>query len=162
MGGTFYATSSRTVITEFSETASGIPGRSGTLSPGSRPRPTQPPHRPTAPPPAGGARARLKGAVGGRRPQCRAPRLVRGLGEIRAGPGRGGHSAERTNLHRRRGPDGGASALPDSVPAPSAQRPAAPPSPPRTPGSRWRSRPGRPSARGACCPGRRCCSWQHC
>lgn len=45
---------------------------------------------------------------------------------------------------------------------PSAHRPATPPSPPRTPGSRWRPRPGRPGALGACCPGRRCCSWGRC
>lgn len=45
---------------------------------------------------------------------------------------------------------------------PSAHWPAAAPSPPRTAGSRWRPRPGLPRARGARCPGRRCCSWPRC
>lgn len=35
-------------------------------------------------------------------------------------------------------------------------------SPSRTPGSRWRPRPGCDRARGARCPGQRCCSWSHC
>lgn len=48
MEGTFLATSSSTQITEFSETPSGVPGCSATLSPGCGPHCPRLPHRPAA------------------------------------------------------------------------------------------------------------------
>lgn len=99
----------------------------GSRSAGPAPRPpgATTPATPATPAdrlPAGGARARLKGAAGGGRPQCGARRLVSG----RRGAGARGHGAERSDAHRRRGPDGRPSAPRDSRPARS---------PPRSPGS---------------------------
>lgn len=83
MDGTSSATSSRTAIAQFLKRQAGFRGYQH-LEPGCRPRH---PRRPIAPLPAGGARARLKGAVGGGRPQCGAGRPGRGRGAIGAGRG---------------------------------------------------------------------------
>lgn len=90
---------------------------------------------PAAPPPAGGARARLKGAVGGGRPQCGAGRPGRGRGEIGAGRGAAGtaQSAQTgTNGGTRRWRLRSRNPAPTDQPPPPAQ-PAAQPGLPMAP-----------------------------
>lgn len=76
--------------------------------------------------PAGGARARLKGAAGGRRPQCGARRPRRGQGVSGAGPGRTG-AAQSAPTHTDDG-DPTAAPLRSQAPAqrPPGSRPAQP------------------------------------
>lgn len=129
---------------------SGVPGLLDSWV--THPAPRPPCGAPVASAPAGGARARLKGAAGSGWPQWRTAAAVRGQERSSRGC-----SAART------GPstpgDGHPTALPLSPPH-SGPRPAGHPrSVPRIPGSRWPLRPGRPRAR---CPGRRCCSWLRC
>lgn len=124
MGGTSQATSPRTEITEFSEPPSGVPGRSGSRSPGAAP--SAPPAWPRRP--AAGRGRPLAAKRHGRRPAASVRGAAAGARAER--PARGQGAADTAQSAHSHTDGGDPTAAPPRSPTPAQRPPASPPAQP--------------------------------